>query len=1241
MTIDTSAFDRFKNKEPKTIDVSAFGGDKVTVQPKATVAKPKGVTMQVASKLPSYVAKATGDYMREESARQSLMSTPEKFKRTFVEQPAKVVKFLVQGVASGVVGLGRSAQELIATPLGKKEAVRQSFKKSASTDEVLFGGPVDTYQQMTEKVQGFLDKSPDATNFEKKYLAPTLGIAMLAADAFPSKPNAKKAAADLFEDLAKSVDPVQIEKRLVDFGIDADIAKRTAPKLVETTTSADVRQALIDDAGDNLTNIMRVAEDLPDTTPNRVDLPEPTPADRTPGVEVPTVRDTARELEIKLDSLATERDILKETLATNPARQLQKFMGKGDNSLAQIQKTGEVKGTRAQELDSMVTELGFENIDEAQVAMDQYRKGRERLFNLEQELKSGKDYLKRAQASADDFDRIEADYYNKTIVDPDGQIDEIGVRDLIRKDLRSLRPTRATGDLTGRNLRKEMENNIERYNTKIPDAQIRETREQMLLGKESIDEAVARSRGIVTDVQSIEDAKKIQGTLQDVIDLPKGTPVTKEQYTAIEQIVQNQREIVKKLQIAFNEGSLSGGAAERRLLTDLNPEYADKTDAEILRLALQESTLKLKKAEIVLLGIRSEAGRSLQATKQYVEGVDNRLRILFGLINNNKKMDDVAKQAMVETIIKLDTADNKGFLKAIDELIKPDMFDKVAEWSVAAKLWNPTTHIVNFGGNALRQVLDIGIKTVTNPMMAKADMAGALHGLRVGTRNAINIFTNDGYASQMSKYIELGGTGPAIGGKLGTAARTPFRALSAGDEIFRNMAYQRKLYRDAYKTAKNEKLSGSQLDRRMEELLNTPTFKMMDDATAEAKHLTFQDDLGRFTSQINQMRDPRNYSHWYEKLGAVGIRLFLPFLKTPTNLFKQSVDFSLLGIGKNWTELKAAAKAGDNEKVGTILGEAILGTALTAYIAMEALDGNVTGGVPSNPADKDRFYREKKLPYAIKFGDTWYQYQRLDPLALVIGMTADMANNEDTSILGLIGTMSQNLQDKTYLAGVSDIMKMLTGEDWEREYAFKSAIMGAAFPSFVGHIARSSDPVVRVTDTIGQRLIAQTPGLSEELPARVNVLGYNVERANKGLNYFFNPIQTEKAMIDPVTKELMAINKSISVPNKTFTRKGVDYDLTPAEYEDFARFTGVKLRSELKELFKKPAYKNDDDEKKARRIDALRTDIMDEWKDEYVKEKTEKGNRAQQIRNVIQGKPANAPAELDTAEKIRAYFLGN
>ena len=789
--------------------------------------------------------------------------------------------------------------------------------------------------------------------------------------------------------------------------------------------------------------------------------------------------------------------------------------------------------------------------------------------------------------------------------------DTQSIKDILNKSEMRIRATSAVGKpKTPRDLVQEITDNVRKQNETLKDPEIAKLRADNLLSAETIDEIILRKRGIITDKEAIERAKNIRGTIDDVLNLPKGAVPTKEQLTAISQIVQGERELNLKLIQLIDGKGVAQSADERALIAKLGKGFGGLDQHEILNRALAESTLKLKKAEIVLLGMRGEIGRSLQATKIVVEAVDSRMRIVFGKIN---KLNATEQQAFLEKLAKEDVRDDKKFIKFLDELNTADFFDKFAEYSTAAKLWNPTTHAVNLGGNTIRQFADVLITSIISPRTIKADIAGMRIGLRQGLKNSFRALTDDGYASQLSKYIEEGGTAPAIGGKLGQWVRTPFRMLGAGDEIFRAIGFQRSLYRQAYTLARKEGLSGTELNKRMEALLKNPTLEMLEEATGQAKRLTFQEDMGELTQKINNFRTPANFESKTGKSMSLLLRFFLPFLKTPTNLLKQAVDFSPLGGLKNFTKIKEAAKVGDTETVGRLIGESVIGTALTAYIVMETLDGNITGGAPKGKAEKDRFYREKKLPYAIKIGDTWYQYKRVDPFSTVIGLVSDattLAGDEDISIASLVNVLANQMADKTYLSGIDDFMNLLTGEKWEREYALKSMILGATMPSFVGHTARSTDPTVRKTDTTIERIKSQIPFVSESLPAQVNVLGENIERANKGLNYFFNPIQSEVAEIDPITKHLMDIDKTLPLPQDYFSRDGVKYELDAETYSRYAKEIGTKLKDGIESLMRTPSYQKLSEEKKSDEIDKLRKDIGDEWKDKYIGIKSTTGAKS-------------------------------
>lgn len=1183
-------------------------------------------------------------------------------KRDLVDKPAKIVKFVLADLPRYMVGVvpnvAKSLMEFTFAPMLGKDYVRENFhvipgsqwmgtETEKKMEKLIFGDEVKTYQQMSEGISKFVKSSPDAQPWEKKFVGPTTAAIALVADIFPpGKGTPKKELVKLFEELAVEASEKAAYKRMVEYGIPKDVARAVAVKIPQANTPEAVRDAIGETSQDVITLLTKT--ELP--PPQTVQAPE---KEMTEGAKAFTgkVGATADSLATRATTRAAEitDEILTWARGTRAAG-IQKAGAKNYNEAVRVlEKAGEAP--KETKMDKVTTDSlkEFYTTKKKPVVGDSFvnKKG-ERVEIVKVDDTSIEYFLKgkkKGIAGKVTFDKPISEVWDKSRVQNAAKIVEPstkkGVRkgapevtvgdetvkvndglpkqklqatdeevqalkDLTKKDKATLRPTSASGDRSARNLAEEMADNIKRREQKIKDEkltpdEIADLRKESMLEPETLAEAILRGRGVITDKEAIERAKRIGGTLEDVISLPKGTVVTKEQYTAIQQIIREEEQILSELSRLMDEGGTGATAAEKKFIASFGDEYAGLSEQELLLRAYEESLSNLKKAWIVDYGLRSEAGRSLQATKQVVGEFNKRMRFLYNRINGNAKYTTEEKQSMLELVNRMNVTDDKEFLDMLQKVAAPDWFDKFAEYSVAAKLWNPTTHVVNFAGNTLRQVVDMGITTVTDPRAIAADMHGAMVGFKRGVRNAVKAFTDEGYATKLAKYAEVGGTAPAIGGKLGYYLRTPFRLLGASDEIFKATAYQRRLHRDAWHIADKEGLTGKQLEARMTELLNSPTLEMSKNATEESKHLTFQDDMGEIMKNIEKWRTPAAQKTKGAKLLATGVRMFIPFLKTPTNLFKQSIDFSPLGLAKNFSKMKAAAKAGDQATVRKIIGEATVGSAIIAFIAMEAADGNVTGGFPRDASKKDKFYREKKLPYAIKMGDQWYEYKRIDPFASIIALTADMTMTEDKSLGSLINIVSQNLQDKTYLSGLADLAAVWTGDPWERDAAIKSAVLGAAFPSIVGHVARSADPTVRSAKTVTERMQALVPGMSQELPARVNVIGGTVQRANKGLNYFFNPIQSADATIDPVTTELMNLDKSLAVPDQSFERDKIKYTFTSEQYEDFAKVTGLRLYSELQTLFASPQYQRMSQEDRENKIDKIRRDIQTEYKDLYIK----------------------------------------
>ncbi len=126
-------------------------------------------------------------------------------------------------------------------------------------------------------------------------------------------------------------------------------------------------------------------------------LPEQTP-EKPIKKEVKKVfikEDTIKKSEQRLQDLLVEKDVLKNSVETNPARQLQKYMARGDNSLAQIQKNAEETGGKSVALDDIVTELGFVDLSDAQTAVESYRRDLSRLSELDDIIRDEKQFIKK------------------------------------------------------------------------------------------------------------------------------------------------------------------------------------------------------------------------------------------------------------------------------------------------------------------------------------------------------------------------------------------------------------------------------------------------------------------------------------------------------------------------------------------------------------------------------------------------------------------------------------------------------------------------------------------------------------------------------------------------------------------------------------------------------------------------------------------------------------------------------
>lgn len=213
-----------------------------TPRPVAVV-QPKSATEAALRALPSLAGKGV-KALEQKGKEYAEMPAGEAFVGQFVKQPLNILKFLGQGLASSLVGGGKTILEAV---YGKDE-VRDAFKPKTDLDrkfdEILFGGPVESWQETKAKIDAALAESPVATDFEKKNLGTALAVAGFAADLFPGKPSVKTLTKEFLENLAKNADEAAVRTSMIARGVPEQIADIAAPNVAKARTSRAVSAAI-------------------------------------------------------------------------------------------------------------------------------------------------------------------------------------------------------------------------------------------------------------------------------------------------------------------------------------------------------------------------------------------------------------------------------------------------------------------------------------------------------------------------------------------------------------------------------------------------------------------------------------------------------------------------------------------------------------------------------------------------------------------------------------------------------------------------------------------------------------------------------------------------------------------------------------------------------------------------------------------------------------------------------------
>ncbi len=500
----------------------------------------------------------------------------------------------------------------------------------------------------------------------------------------------------------------------------------------------------------------------------------------------------------------------------------------------------------------------------------------------------------------------------------------------------------------------------------------------------------------------------------------------------------------------------------------------------------------------------TDVARQLQARKIIANELDSPEQRIFKLLDEAGVNPEVYAKRLSE----VDFDNPKDVVKAYRELVPAKAKNWLDTLRYNSMLSSPLTHLTNTLGNALNVGVVAPVEKTLRGIFSKNYAAGE------GAAYSKGVVTNiakarDNFIDAMKGFttenLDLNeySTPLAVGGVKGAAYNTlsaPMRLLGASDKFFRTLAEAGEMGALAKRESKGIRIKGNKTAL----------------AQAEGAYRLFQQDTGnKGQGFILQGIDGITDSIMQARRKVPAMKWVLPFVKTPTNIAKQGVEFSPLGF----------ANAINAEDKATAITRAAIGTAVFGSAATMLGGGDVTWGEPTNAEQKAAFRAEGKQPYAVKIGDKWISFTKLPPgiafpFALTAGIndavnTKKMSESDGEAVMEGVAKWGQFLSDQSYLKSVGDTLGMFKGDMDKTAQALANYPQQLVpFRALTGWLARLSDSKDRKInrdkgwiDSQVQSLMQQYPGLRQQTEAREDPFTGGELAANNQVFNAFSPIR--------------------------------------------------------------------------------------------------------------------------------------
>ena len=570
------------------------------------------------------------------------------------------------------------------------------------------------------------------------------------------------------------------------------------------------------------------------------------------------------------------------------------------------------------------------------------------------------------------------------------------------------------------------------------------------------------------------------------------------------------------------DGNFLGRAELARTLS--RPDAMRLSPEDRNKQAIDEAFYRTKKPGVIATiapkkpGLGLEPGDSAEVAGELAEGYADPQGTAEG--KYDKRLEKLRKWL-----------EGQGFdLKDIDAIAKDDLrsLELVRQINAYKANWWDKQHeywvsmilsgIDTFKRNVLGTVISGGLTTgpervveATLNLLVKEKKAaqfgefrhmvrGLVPGLQRGVKRAVMSFKHEMAglewelkAPQKQRQDERGF---AIKGKKGKVIRLSLRGMAFGDAMTKSVFYEMDFQARAYRTAKAEGKKGADLDKRMDEILDDPQSKESMAALAYAQEMAFHDEGGKMV---------RAFKKGISGLRPIfpGVRYFLNFINTNTNIALRSLERTPLGIIPTAIEYAKARSSGDYTRALELSSRLVMWSVIWAMIAGDDdKDPLIIGGEGMERRGKRQAFHRTRDAYTFRlpFTKTRWSYKYLEPISAPLSMAADWWNSfkrGDVSQMpaDMRKSLLRQVENKTTLRGMNDMLELMdaNSESAAARWSARFTPTWVPFSGFIKTELRKNRPVFaqrriwgKENEYVGRWLKRMAQGT--ELPQQVGLL---------------------------------------------------------------------------------------------------------------------------------------------------------